>query len=445
MPRLILIAAFSIAVLLFSTLPAFAGARLADNPKYLTGKIKECPDGSIEIKSASGTIKIPVIKHSPDHLYRFGELFEDQGDDTNAEKYYRKCLAADPDHHKAKVKLGFAEETEEEKKEAEKKGEDKQKLDKNDRKNDPDLDFSKYKDEAVQHYRAARADYKRAGKVAKNKNSSRLDILDLMSKSAAGYEKALKIEPNFHEARRELCIVCKVIGASRRSKVGANALKKGLKHAEKYIKSHKKDTEMMHLAAWFARMQSKISKAESLLKKALKVKPNDPALVQALCACYLAARMLPGAKYGVDKKKAGKAVKLVEEALKEHENHRALLLLLAKAQISADKLDEAKVSYEKILNGNPNDVDANCGLGRLLHLQAKPDEALTYLKKALAKDPNHHDAISYIILVYEGKRDYENEKIWLKKYLSVHPKGQNAKLYKSMLKKVEKKLKGKKK
>jgi len=265
-----------------------------------------------------------------------------------------------------------------------------------------------------------------------------------MSKSASEYEKALKIEPNFHEARRELCIVCKVLG-SRRTKVGANALKKGLKHAEKYIKSHKKDTEMMHLAAWFALRQNKISKAESLLKKALKVKPHDPALVQALCACYLSARMLPGAKYGVDKKKAEKAVKLIEGALKEHENHRALLLLLAKAQISADKLDEAKVSYEKILNGNPNDVDANCGLGRLLHLQAKPDEALTYLKKALAKDPNHHDAISYIILVYEGKKDYENEKIWIEKYLSVHPKGQNAKLYKSMLKKVEKKLKSKKK
>jgi len=266
----------------------------------------------------------------------------------------------------------------------------------------------------------------------------------MMSKSASEYEKALKIEPGFHEARRELCIVYKVLG-SRRSKVGANALKKGLKQAEKYIRSHKDNTEMIHLAAWFAIKQNKVSKAESLLKKGLKIKPNDPALVESLVACYLAGHRLPGSNtWAVDKKKAGKAVKLLSDALEEHTGHRVLLLLLGRAQISADKLDDAKVSYGKIVKKNPNDADGYYGLGRVSHLQAKPDDALTYLAKALEIKPDHHDAMTIMILVYEGKRDYENEKIWIDKYMKAYPKGQNTGIYKSRLRILKKKLKKKK-
>ncbi|MHC4660583.1 MAG: tetratricopeptide repeat protein [Planctomycetota bacterium] len=424
-----------VSIIVFVIVSSFASeacaAGMTDNPAFINGKIRELSNGDIEVTSASGKMLIKKATHTAGHLYRFGELFEQQGDDGMAKKYYRLCLKKDPEHRMAKVKLGMEKMTPEEEEAERKKEEERRKLnappdgtkpggsgDKD--KDGGKLDLSKYSEEAVQHYKMANANYRRALKLAKS--ATRQDLVDLLDKAIEDYKKALKLEPKFHEARHDLCVVCRARGSKKSYELG-------LKEADKYIKSNKEDVEIIHLAAYFAGRLGKVSKAASLLKKGLKIKPNDPELALALTACYLVQP--------INKAKARKAVKLLQEALEEHTDHIIMRKTLARAMISAEMPEEAKAAYNEILKINASDPDALCGLGRLAYHESKFEDAIQYLEKALAADPKHHDALAELVLVYKSMKNDEKQAAAIKNYLKHHPKGQNAKLFKGWLEKLK--------
>ena len=114
MIRVSLISILMFFLLLTFSVPSFAGQGFGKIPELITGKIKELRNGDVETSSSSGKMVIKKEFHTAAHLYRFGELFEDQGDTRMAKKYYRMAHEKDPDHHMAKVKLGLAEMTDEE-------------------------------------------------------------------------------------------------------------------------------------------------------------------------------------------------------------------------------------------------------------------------------------------------------------------------------------------
>jgi predicted Zn-dependent protease len=55
-------------------------------------------------------------------------------------------------------------------------------------------------------------------------------------------------------------------------------------------------------------------------------------------------------------------------------------------------MDQAYARYKRAFALNPKDVDAQMGMGKLLALMGKPEEAVKYLRMAVQSDPLNSEA-----------------------------------------------------
>ena len=111
---------------------------------------------------------------------------------------------------------------------------------------------------------------------------------------------------------------------------------------------------------------------------------------------------------------------IYDDAIREYvdravsENPDSFEALLLWSQLRRPEQDaEREAGFRKLLKMDPNSVDALVGLGTVLHLNDRPEEALEYLQKASLLDPSEpHPILGFN---YERLGEYDKALVTLKK------------------------------
>jgi cytochrome c-type biogenesis protein CcmH/NrfG len=83
------------------------------------------------------------------------------------------------------------------------------------------------------------------------------------------------------------------------------------------------------------------------------------------------------------------------------------MLQAARASLEAGRAQEAIAAYQAVLKREPQNVDALSHFGLILAMAGHADQALEYLDRALAVNPDYPEALSYSAQVrFELKQDY---------------------------------------
>jgi tetratricopeptide (TPR) repeat protein len=83
------------------------------------------------------------------------------------------------------------------------------------------------------------------------------------------------------------------------------------------------------------------------------------------------------------------------------------MLQAARASLEAGRVQEAIAAYQAVLKREPQNVDALSHFGLILAMAGHADQALEYLDRALAVNPDYPEALSYSAQVrFELKQDY---------------------------------------
>jgi len=123
--------------------------------------------------------------------------------------------------------------------------------------------------------------------------------------------------------------------------------------------------------------QGRIDEAVNHLNEALSIKPD-----------YADAHI----NLGIILKSAGKvdeAISHYQQAIKTRPDSAEAYYNLGNALKSAGRLDEAVGNYEKALQLNPNDTEICNNMGSALQSQGKLDEAIGYYRRSVTIDPNY--------------------------------------------------------
>lgn len=107
----------------------------------------------------------------------------------------------------------------------------------------------------------------------------------------------------------------------------------------------------------------------------------------------------------------GEAGEYVDLALTENPNSFEALLLWCQLQ-PPDQATEREDGFRKLLEMNPNSVDALVGLGTRLSFDGRPEEAIVYLEKASLLDPERPP--STLGFTYEELGEYDKALVALK-------------------------------
>lgn len=102
----------------------------------------------------------------------------------------------------------------------------------------------------------------------------------------------------------------------------------------------------------------------------------------------------------------------VDRALAENPDSFEALLLWCQLR-TPDQDEEREAGFRKLLEMNPNSVDALIGLGTRLSFDGRPEEAIVYLEKASQLDPERPP--STLGLTYEELGEYDKALAALRK------------------------------
>jgi tetratricopeptide (TPR) repeat protein len=72
--------------------------------------------------------------------------------------------------------------------------------------------------------------------------------------------------------------------------------------------------------------------------------------------------------------------------------------------LSQSDLDQAWIDYQRAYKLNPNEIEAQLGLARLLMIQQKPQDAISYLRAAIQSDPLNNEAHYRLASAYRHLR-----------------------------------------
>jgi len=83
------------------------------------------------------------------------------------------------------------------------------------------------------------------------------------------------------------------------------------------------------------------------------------------------------------------------------------MLQAARSSLQAGRMQDAIAAYQAILRREPNNVDALTHFGLILAMAGHADRSLEFFDRALARDPDYPEALSYSAQVrYELRQDY---------------------------------------
>lgn len=120
-------------------------------------------------------------------------------------------------------------------------------------------------------------------------------------------------------------------------------------------------------------------------RKALEINPRLPGVHYELAEAILkSAPDDPQAQAGAEKE--------LETAVKFDGDSAKAECLFARIAFRRNELESSYARYERAFGLNPREVEAQAGLGRVLMLTGKPQEALKYLRMAVQSDPLNGEA-----------------------------------------------------
>jgi tetratricopeptide (TPR) repeat protein len=82
------------------------------------------------------------------------------------------------------------------------------------------------------------------------------------------------------------------------------------------------------------------------------------------------------------------ASEYAKRAVAENPGNFEILLFYAKT-LGSDKIDEREATYRQLYEMAPDSIDVLYGLGGVLSIARKPDEAVVHLEKIVAMNPSH--------------------------------------------------------
>jgi tetratricopeptide (TPR) repeat protein len=184
------------------------------------------------------------------------------------------------------------------------------------------------------------------------------------------------------------------------------------------------------LLAWASQEMGDSARAESVLRQALAVRPDQAELLYALgklleaqgrpaeaVECFRAARSLrPGLGVALARAlaEAGRAEEgeaVLRDLLRQQPSHPELHFYLGNALYHGQKFEEAEQAYRKAIALQPDFALAHVGLGTALFEQKKPDEAVAAFRKAIELRPDYAPAyLSLGTVLYSQKKPDEAEK-----------------------------------
>ena len=190
-----------------------------------------------------------------------------------------------------------------------------------------------------------------------------------------------------------------------------------------------KETLSLCETARHLRSKGENKAATLLLKKALKLQPNNPDIYNQLGATYFAMQAYKDSancfhasikanpknddiynNLSVALHKLGEedeAIKWLNAGLKVNQTNPCLMYNLANALKAKDELQSATILLNSAIKLNPGNADAFNNLGTIKEKQKKIAEAAKYYKKAVEIEPSHADANFNLGNIYHSQGDYK--------------------------------------
>ena len=173
--------------------------------------------------------------------------------------------------------------------------------------------------------------------------------------------------------------------------------------------AHSKNLPALHILGLIKASQSKHKEAAELLKRAVRLSPNDPSLQ------YNLAKALQDA--GADKDSLPHHKKAIGLSPNNHEAWLNYGKSLARLKFD----DEALAAFTKALRLRPDYAEALLNIGATLKELKRYDEALSYADQALGFNPNLTEALSNKGVAYKALKRYDEALASYEKAISLNP------------------------
>ena len=178
--------------------------------------------------------------------------------------------------------------------------------------------------------------------------------------------------------------------------------------------AHPKNLPALHILGLIKASQSKHKEAAELLKRAVRLNPNDPSLQ------YNLAKALQDA--GADKDSLPHHKKAIGLSPNNHEAWLNYGKSLARLKFD----DEALAAFTKALRLRPDYAEALLNIGATLKELKRYDEALSYADQALGFNPNLTEALSNKGVAYKALKRYDEALASYEKAISLNPDSPDA-------------------
>ncbi|MCA9665442.1 MAG: hypothetical protein KC503_07635, partial [Myxococcales bacterium] len=199
------------------------------------------------------------------------------------------------------------------------------------------------------------------------------------------------------------------------------------------LRDNPRDTDALIALARLAAEGKKRRLAGAYLARALKVRPDDPALQLSMARVYTAL--------GRYRKALGPGLKAVRLFKQRNQDARSLDALINLGRMfgrSRDKwaLARAEELLFEVCKDKSAPAVAFLELGLVHGRQRNRALAIVNLRKAVRRDPANARAVRALGLqLYSKRRSRRTAKKWLRKYLKLAPKAKDAKRIRALLKK----------
>lgn len=141
----------------------------------------------------------------------------------------------------------------------------------------------------------------------------------------------------------------------------------------------------------FYKSANKIESLITAIQEATAERPTDAVLPWAI-----------GHAYNLQGQPA-QAIPYLEKAVNLGDGSDRTLRELANLYLNFQKFEQAQSVYQRLLQINPNDVEANSGLAFIYAQQGRLDEAIQANQIVLQQKPNDYDSLKNLAILYQQK------------------------------------------
>lgn len=208
-------------------------------------------------------------------------------------------------------------------------------------------------------------------------------------------EEVLKRDPSNIEARRLLGrIYIRVLGDPPGGKVQGDVLRRAIEQYQTIVEYDPKDIEARLTLGRLYRINNDFLKAETVLKQALALQPDNEDVLTTLAFLY------------TDTSQFKSAIELLEKVTAKNPNPK-LFATLGAAQEQARDYPQAVQAYRKALELDKDNLEYKRALGQNLIYSEQYDEAIEHYQAIAAAEPQDGNAFLRLGQVYRQQRKFD--------------------------------------